>query len=53
MDVTQIQNAMEHLSVEQIIAQLDNLAWDAAQHNAIIILIVQVENVMLNTINAY
>ena len=52
MDVTQIQNAMEDLSVEQIIAQLDNLAWDAAQHNAIITLTAQVENVMLNTINA-
>ena len=52
VDVTQIQNVKGHLSVELIIVQLDNLGLDAAQHNAIITLTAQVENVMLNTINA-
>ena len=52
MDVTQIQNAIEHLSVELIIVLLDNLTWDAVQHNAIITLNAQVENVTWKVINA-
>ena len=52
VDVTQIQNVKGHLSVELIIVQLDNLGLGAAQHNAIITPTAQVENVMLNTINA-
>ena len=52
MDVTQIQNAIEHLSVELIIALSNNLESDAAQSSVIITLTVQVENVMLKIINA-
>ena len=52
MDVTQIQNVKGHLSVELIIVQLDNLGLDAAQHNAIITLTAQVENVTPKAINA-
>ena len=52
MDVTQIQNVKGHLSVELIIVQLDNPAWDAAQHDAIMTLTARVENAMLNKINA-
>ena len=52
VDVTQTLNAMDHLYVELITVKLDKLGLDAAQHNAIITLTAQVENVMLNTINA-
>ena len=52
MDVNQIQNAMEHLSVELIIVLSNKLESAAAQSSVIITLTVQVENVMLNTINA-
>ena len=52
MGVIQIQNAMEHLSAELIIVQLDNLGLDAAQSSALITLIAQVESVMLNITNA-
>ena len=52
MDVTQTQNVMDHLYVELITVKLDKLGLDAAQHNAIITLTVQVENAMVKTDDA-
>ena len=52
VDVAQIPNVMDHLSVVLIAVPLDRLGWDAVQSNAMVTLTAQVENAMLNTINA-
>ena len=53
MDVAQIQNVTDHLSVELITVPLDHLGWSAVQgHAAMTLTAQQVENAMLNTINA-
>ena len=51
MDVAQIPNVMDHLSVELITVPLDRLGWGAVQSNVMVTLTAQVENAMLNTIN--
>ena len=51
MDVAQIQNVMDHLSVELITVPLDRLGWDAVQSNVMFTLTAQVENATLKTIN--
>ena len=51
-DVAQIQNAMDHLSVVLITVLLEHLGLDAVQGNVMVTLIAQVENAMLNTVNA-
>ena len=52
MDVAQILNVMDLLSVELIAVPLDRLGWGAVQINVTFTLTAQVENAMLNTINA-
>ena len=52
VDVAQIQNVMDHLSVVLVTVPLDRLGWGAVQSNVMVTLTAQVENAMLNTINA-